>query len=68
MTQEKERTTPKAPLGGIERDVSKDVIYLEPEEAEHLYLDGYQAPQHEDDALLVGINHERLESLEIIFH
>lgn len=44
MTQEKERTTSKAPLGGIERDVSKEMIYLDPEEAKRLYLEGYQAP------------------------
>jgi hypothetical protein len=48
MTQEKERTTPKAPLGGIERDVSKEMIYLDPEEAKRLYLEGYQAPTPQD--------------------
>jgi hypothetical protein len=43
MTQEKAFITP-ASLGEVEQDVSKEMIYLDPEEAKRLYLEGYQAP------------------------
>ena len=43
MTQEKAFIT-AAPLGEVEQDDSKEMIYLDPEEAKRLYLEGYQAP------------------------
>ncbi len=43
MTQEKAFIT-AASLGVVEQDDSKEMIYLDPEEAKRLYLEGYQAP------------------------